>query len=92
MNKVGIRELKENLSKYLKRSKATGEKIIVTDRKKEVAVIVPICSAGMEEKLLEMKNRGLLEWTGKKPVGPASRIPTRGKDVSDAVLDDREEP
>ena len=41
METIGIRELKENLSRYMKKVK-TGEKIVVTDRKKEIAVIMPL--------------------------------------------------
>jgi len=40
METVGIRELKKDLSNYLRKVKA-GDKIIITDRKKEIAFIVP---------------------------------------------------
>ena len=40
METVGIRELKRNLSEYLRSVKA-GKKGVITDRKKEITVIVP---------------------------------------------------
>ncbi|NIA09367.1 MAG: type II toxin-antitoxin system prevent-host-death family antitoxin [Nitrospiraceae bacterium] len=40
METIGIRVLKENLSRYMKQVKS-GETIIITDRKKEIAAIMP---------------------------------------------------
>ena len=88
METVGIRELKKNLSKYLKNVKS-GDKIIVTDRKKEVAIIVPFGTETDEEKILQLTQRGVAHWNGRKPVGMRSRIVSRGKSVSEAVLEDR---
>jgi prevent-host-death family protein len=88
METVGIRELKENLSKYLKSVKS-GEKIVVTDRKKEVAIIVPFGAEADEEKILQLTQRGVAHWNGMKPMGMRSRIESRGRSVSEAVLEDR---
>ena len=88
METVGIRELKENLSKYLKSVKS-GEKIIITDRKKEVAIIVPFGMETDEEKILQLTQRGIAHWNGTKPMGTRSRIESRGRSVSEAVLEDR---
>jgi len=88
METVGIRELKENLSKYL-RSVKSGDKIIVTDRKKEVAIIVPFGAETDEEKILQLTQRGITHWNGTNPIGMRSRIKSRGKSVSEAVLEDR---
>lgn len=85
---VGVRELKENLSRYLKRVKS-GERILVTDRKKELAIIVPWGTETDEEKVLQLIQRGVAHWSGGKPVGMPSRIASRGKSVSDAVIEDR---
>jgi antitoxin (DNA-binding transcriptional repressor) of toxin-antitoxin stability system len=83
-----MRKLKENLSQYLKRVRS-GERILVTDRKKEVAVIVPWGTETDEEKVLQLIQRGVAHWSGGKPTGIPSRIASRGKSVSDAVLEDR---
>jgi prevent-host-death family protein len=40
MDRVGVRELRQNLSTYLRRA-ARGERFIVTDRAEEVAVLGP---------------------------------------------------
>jgi len=88
METVGIRELKENLSKYL-RSVKSGQRIIVKDRKREVAIIVPFGTETDEEKVLELIQRGLVHWSGTKPMGMRSRIKSRGRSVSEAVLKDR---
>jgi prevent-host-death family protein len=39
-NRVGVRELRQNLSRYLDRVKA-GEALVVTERGREVARLVP---------------------------------------------------
>jgi len=88
MEKIGIRELKENMSRYMKKVK-TGEGIIVTDRKKEIAVIIPIGKKAGEEKLYELIQRGVASWTGSLPEGMPERIVPRGKSVSSAVIEDR---
>ncbi len=83
-----MRQLKEHLSRYLKRVKS-GESIIVTDRKKEVAVLVPYGMETDEEKVLRSIQRGVAYWAGGKPKGMMPLIASRGEKVSDAVLEDR---
>ena len=89
MEMVGVRELRENLSRYLKRIKS-GESIIVTERKNEVAIILPYEKEDNEnEKVLQLIQRGIVYWSGGKPKGLPSRISSKGKNVSDAVIEDR---
>ena len=88
METINIRELKDNLSRYMKRVKS-GEKIIVTDRKKEIAIILPLEKKSKEEKIYQLIQRGVASWSGRKPEGMPSRIISRGKSVSDAVIEDR---
>ncbi len=85
---VGVRELKANLSRYLARVKS-GERIMVTHRKKEVAIIVPSGQQTDEEMALQLIQRGIAHWSGGKPKGMPSRITSRGKKVSDAVVEGR---
>jgi len=85
---VGVRELKKNLSRYLKRVKS-GEKILITERKKELAIIVPYGIEPDEERILNLVQSGIVSWNGGKPMGMESRIASRGRAVSDAVLEDR---
>jgi prevent-host-death family protein len=88
METVGIRELKENLGRYMKKVR-TGENIIVTDRKKEIAVIMPLEKKQKEEKIYKLIRQGMVCWSGGKPVGMSARIISKGKSVSSAVIEDR---
>lgn len=88
MGKIVIRKLKANLSRYLKQVRS-GETLIVTDRKKEIAIISPFERENQEEKITQLIKRGLVSWSGGKPSGLSSRIASRSKSVSKAVVEDR---
>lgn len=88
METVGIKELKTNLSRYLARVKS-GERIIIMERKKQVAIISPLAKETDQEKALQLIQRGVAHWSGGKPAGMLSRIASRGKKVSDTVLEER---
>lgn len=88
METIGIRNLKENLGHYMRRVK-TGERIIVTDRKKEIAIIMPLANKTNEEKIYKLIQRGMACWSGGKPQGMPVRIASKGKSVADAVIEDR---
>jgi prevent-host-death family protein len=47
MAEVGVRELRQNLSRHLRRVKA-GESLVVTERGREVALLVPAGEAAGE--------------------------------------------
>lgn len=82
---VGIRELRTYLSRYIKRAKG-GEEIIISDRGKEVAALVPI---SRERRLVtELQQAGLASWKGGKP-GTRKRVRIKGSPISDTVLLDR---
>jgi prevent-host-death family protein len=86
MKTVGIRELKQNLSKYITEVKS-GERIVVTDRRREVAVIIPFGEE--DDALLRLVRRGVADWAGGKPRGLDPRIVSSGKPLSEAVMEDR---
>jgi prevent-host-death family protein len=88
METVGIRELKRNLSEYLRSVKA-GEKVVITDRKKEIAVIVPFREAEDQGKILQLVREGVADWSGEKLCGMSARIRSKGESVSKAVVEDR---
>ncbi len=88
METVGIRELKRHLSKYLRSVKA-GKKVVITDRKKEIAVIVPFRRVEGQVKILQLVRESVADWSGEKPRGMAGRIKSKGKSVSEAVVEDR---
>ena len=73
MINVGVREAKSNLSKLLKRA-VKGQEVIITDRGKPVAKIVPIPQdrLSLAERIGRMQEQGLL---GPAPKGRAMRLP-----------------
>jgi prevent-host-death family protein len=89
MEKVGIRELKEKLSHYLRRVKNSGEQIVITDRKKDVALLIPLESVGETNQLLRLTLEGMGIWDGTKPKGLKNPITSSGKSISDMVIEDR---
>lgn len=87
MKTVGIRELKRSISSYL-RDVQSGERILITDRKKPLAIITAIDNVRENEMVKKLADTGLIVWTGGKPIGATPRIRSR-KSVSHAVLEDR---
>ncbi len=87
--RVGTRELKTNLSKYLRRVKA-GEIIIVTEHGKEIGQIMPVARS-LEQRMQALVESGFLEWNGKKLEAHEPIIVNRsGKLVSDLIIEDRD--
>ena len=83
---MGVRELRDHLSGWLEAVSA-GREILITDRGKPVARIVPV---GGRRKLDELIADGLVS-AAERPVEPAdsrSPIPVRGS-VSDIVIEQR---
>lgn len=88
MTTVGVRELKNHLSEYLRRV-AEGERITVTDRGRPVAVMAPPESPAEHEIVRRMVREGIASWGGGKPRGAARPVRLRGKPLSSTVLEDR---
>ena len=88
MEIVGIRELKRNLSEYLRSVKA-GKKVIITDRKKEIAVIVPFSKVDDQGKIFntELLNTwelgNLLDLAEVTTVSAVTRKESRGAHARD---------
>ncbi|MGH1505572.1 MAG: type II toxin-antitoxin system Phd/YefM family antitoxin [Acidimicrobiales bacterium] len=86
-SEVGIRELKNSLSRYLDRVRA-GEEVIVTDRGRPVARLSPVDAS--ENRLADLVDAGLV----RVPSGSRRRhLPTRrikpSGSVSDLVAEQR---
>ncbi|MEX2554226.1 MAG: type II toxin-antitoxin system prevent-host-death family antitoxin [Actinomycetota bacterium] len=83
---VGIRELKNGLSRYLKRVQK-GESVVVTQHGRPVARIVPV---GVSEHLEQLMSDARVTWSGRRfrPPSNAPR-PKPGHPVSDYVGEDR---
>lgn len=86
MAEVGIRELKNALSRYLQRVRH-GESIVVTDRGKPVARIVP---AELPEDIATLIREGRVTWSGGrfKPPKRAMRLKP-GPSLASYVSEDR---
>jgi prevent-host-death family protein len=55
-SRVGIRELRQNLSVYLRRV-ARGERFVVTERREPVAALVPLSEEGDEHTAWLRRNK-----------------------------------
>ncbi len=85
---VGIKELKNRLSHYLREIKKGG-KIVITEREKVIAAIVPVERADEDSRLLSLVKEGFAIWKGGKPVGSRQPIKIKGKTVSEIVIEER---
>ncbi|MDE0644402.1 MAG: type II toxin-antitoxin system prevent-host-death family antitoxin [bacterium] len=85
MPEVGIRALRENLSRYINLVRE-GEEVVVTDRGKAVVRIVPIDQPGLLERLVA-------EGVVTPPLNKERRLPSRRitptSPVSPLVVEDR---
>lgn len=80
---VGIRELRADLSRFIKRVRE-GEEIVVTDRGKPVARIVPVAERKIDRLIREGKvTPAPKPWRG--PLPP----PIEGGPLSDLVIEGR---
>jgi prevent-host-death family protein len=88
MTSVGVRELKGQLSRYLKRVKG-GERLAITERGKLIAILSapPEGEAGERVELL-LRER-IAAWDGGKPAGAKRPPKIAGRSVADAVIEDR---
>lgn len=86
---AGIRELKRDLSAYMRRVKA-GETITITERGAAVGRIVPI-SQPIEARLEALQKAGLIMWDGRKlpPLDPVA-LAEGEQTVADLLIEDRE--
>lgn len=85
---VGVRELKNKLSAYLKMVKE-GRPLAITERGKTVAYITPANKARQYEGLFDLLKKGQAGWAGGKPHGADERVSVRGKPVSRIVIEER---
>jgi len=88
MKTVGVKDVKNRLSHYLREVKKGG-KIIVTERNQAIAAIIPVGRSGEDTRLMAFVREGFASWRGGKPEGSARPAVVKGKTVSDIVLEDR---
>ncbi|MDQ2680218.1 MAG: type II toxin-antitoxin system prevent-host-death family antitoxin [Candidatus Eremiobacteraeota bacterium] len=92
MATVGVRELKQHLSQYLARVR-DGERLLVSDRGKVVALISPAGPAPEEElpqTLADLVREGKVTWGGGTVRGLDTPVRlTGGELISETILRDR---
>jgi prevent-host-death family protein len=82
---VGIRELRADLSRWVRRVRE-GEEVVVTDRGKAVARLVPVDG---ERKIDRLIREGLVIPAPRPRRGPLPKLIEGAGPLSDIVLDDR---
>lgn len=86
---IGVRELKNHLSEYLRRVRR-GQTIVITDHGVAVGRMTPIAQP-LEERLSALQTAGLLEWSGQSlpPIEPPA-VNRSEKTISDLIVAMRE--
>jgi prevent-host-death family protein len=92
MQKVGSREFKNRLGRYLSAVRR-GETLLVTDRGKPVAKVVPpdqdlLSKPSFEEVLKRLQAEGAIR-LAKGRLGPFKPVRSRGKSLSQTIIEDR---
>jgi prevent-host-death family protein len=85
---VGIRELKNNLSYYLRGVKK-GRPVTITERGRSVAILMPAETSADASLARELARKGIGTWKGGKPRGGSRSAVVKGEPVSQIVVDER---
>lgn len=92
MSTVGVRELKNRLTRYLRQTK-NGEEIVVTERGKPIAVLMPIKSAkdatSLEARLAILAAQGRVTLPTRKPLKRVRMVRITGPTIAQTVIEDR---
>lgn len=89
MDTVGIRELKTNLSRHLKRVRS-GTRLVVTERGRSIATLNPVEASADVDWAHQLVAEGRAHWNGGKPTGANRPARLTGKKTaSSIVLQDR---
>lgn len=89
MMTVGIRELRNKLSLYLKQVEE-GKRIEITNRGEVIALLIPAKGGKrIDRELIELVEEGLASWAGGKPQGASQPVKGRGRPLSQIVIEDR---
>ena len=88
MTAVGVRELRTQLSRYLRRVRA-GERLVVTERGRPVAVILSPPVPVPDRHLERLLPQGIVRWGGGRPRGARRPPRIKGRTVAQALIEDR---
>ena len=88
---VGARELKTRLGTYLRRVRE-GRTVLVTDRGEPIAELRPLPSdTGVPAALLKLASKGAVTLPARRSMPTFRPIQSRGRALSEAVLEDRQD-
>lgn len=92
MSTVGVKELKNRLTQYLRLTKQ-GEEVVVTERGRPIALIQPIRAAekaiSLEAKLARLAAQGRVTLPTHRPLKRVRRVRASGVPISKTILEDR---
>ena len=92
--KLGLREANQHFSKAIKAVRG-GKEVILTERGRPIAIITPVREERSEEAALKaMADEGLVTLPSRKGPTPAPRwkpVTVKGKPLSQAIIEDRED-
>jgi prevent-host-death family protein len=92
MRKVGSREFKNRLGRYLSAVRK-GQSLLITDRGQPVAKVSPPDreerhEESVEDRLRELEAQGLIR-LAKRPMRSFKAVASRGKPASQMIIEDR---
>ena len=89
---VGVKELKDRLTYYLRRTKE-GDEVVVTERGRPVAVLRALCAADgastLEARLALLAAQGRVTLPTRKPAKGVRTVRVTGRLVSSVILEER---
>ena len=92
MNTVGVKQLKNRLTHYLRRTQL-GEAVVVTEHGAPVALLRPIKKTkkdvSREAKLARLAARGAVTLPTAKPLARVRPVKVSGKPISKIIVEDR---
>jgi prevent-host-death family protein len=92
--KLGLREANQHFSKAI-RAVRGGKEVILTERGRPIAIIMPVRQEPSEESALRtMADEGLITLPSRRGLTPAPRwkpVRVKGKPLSQTILEDRED-
>lgn len=92
MSTVGVKDLRNHLTAYLRQAKK-GKEVVVTERGKPIALLQPIQSAtqpiSLEARLAKLAAQGRITLPTRKLRKRIKRVHVKGVPISHLILEDR---
>lgn len=88
MAQITVAALKAQTAEYVERAN-TGERIVVTDQDRPVAVLSGVEDDPEIRQGWELVREGIATWSGGKPQPPEKPPTIKGRPTSDLVIEDR---